>query len=127
MCSSFFNTTVDSSFYVWNQDYPNQIRDTDTSCSCSIEALSCSSQIRVRFVHLQLSDGGETCSEKKKIEIHDNEIVRTFTCSNNNDYEITEAMTSSANYLTIALDNPGGVEGGSFWIGFEGNLFIQVI
>lgn len=108
--------------YIRNQDYPSRIRPTDKSCSCSIETNSCSSQIKVYFIHFQLHDEGGICLGNMTIKIDDNEQVRRLTCSDSTMYDITQKMTISTNYITVTLENPDGKNDGYFWIGFEGNM-----
>ena len=125
MCDSGSYTSTGESLYLQNFNYPdNQIRSSDTRCTCSVEARSCSSQIKVYFVHFQLY-GGEGCPEKQKIVINDDGNVHEYTCSNNTGYEITSIFTSSSNYLTVTLDNPDNVAGGYFWIAFEGKRIFR--
>ena len=123
LCDSVSPSENGSALYLTNKDYPAIIRSTETNCSCSVETRSCSSQINVYFVHVQLDDGGGSCTGNQKIEIDDQGVVHTFTCYNNTGYSITQSLTSSSNYLKIALDNQAGTEDGHFWIGFEGMLY----
>lgn len=120
MCTVGSNTRTGSLLYIKNRDYPSVIRSTDTGCSCSIEAASCSSQIKVYLVHFQLRDGGQSCTGTQQVEIDDNGNIQRLTCSNNTDYEITMKMTSTSNYMNATLMNSGGTADGYFWIGFEG-------
>lgn len=120
MCDEVTEKVTRKSLYIKNREYPNAVIPPERSCSCSVETESCSSQIRVYFIHFQLGDGGESCKGKQKIEIDDNENIRTFTCANNSAYEITLKMTSSSNYMTISFVNPDSVQDGYVWIGFEG-------
>ena len=125
MCGSGSSTSTGEPLYVENFGYPaNQILSFTTSCTCSVEAQSCSSKIKVYFVHFQLHDGGE-CPGTQKIVINDDEDVHEYTCSENTGYNITSILTSSTNYLTVTLDNPDGVAGGYFWMAFEGNIIIR--
>ena len=114
-------TATGAPLYTWNNDYPaGPIRATSTSCSCSVEVSSCNSQIKVYFVHFELSDGGGSCSNNQNIKIDDKGTIHTYTCSENNNYEIITKITSSSNYITMTLDNAMGITDGKFWVGFEG-------
>ena len=126
MCDGGSMTATGTPLYTWNIDYPaGLIRDTSTSCSCSIEASSCNSQINVYFVHFELGDGGGLCNGKQNIEIGDKGSNHTYTCSQNSNFEITTMMTSSSNYITVTLDNAAGISDGKFWLGFAGRCQIN--
>ena len=121
MCTAEAKTATGSLLYLKNQDYPWEIRADETSCTCSIETKSCDSQIKVYFLHLDLSNGSPgVCNPNQKIFITDKETAHTYTCSDDNDYVITLKMTSTSNYITIHLDNPDSVNDGHLWLGFEG-------
>ena len=125
MCGSGSSTSTGEPLYIQSFDYPDtSIRSSDTSCSCSVEANSCSSQIKVYFVHFQLSEAGG-CPGTQKIQINDNGTVYDYTCADNTGYEIKSILTSSSNYLTVALDNPDAINGGYFWMAFEGNIIAR--
>ena len=126
MCSPSTLTTTGSLLYIKNRDYPSAIRAADTSCSCSVEVSSCSSQIKLYLVHFQLGDGGGSCSGTQQVQIDDDGTVQTLTCSDNTDYEITLKLTSNSNYITVTQGNAGGVNDGYFWLGFEGIQFVYV-
>ena len=128
MCGSKLTTVTGKPLYIQNLNYPsNAIDSSSTSCTCSVEALSCSSTIKVSFIHFQLYDSGG-CPGTQKIQINDNGTDHEYTCSNNTGYEIKSSVfTSSTNYITVTLDNPNGVAGGHFWIAFEGNVVIEVL
>ena len=78
------------------------------------------------FVHFQLADGSGSCTGNQKIEIDDKGTVHIFTCHNNTGFSITQTLTSSSNYLQIALDNQNRIGEGTFWVGFEGMLIIII-
>ena len=127
LCESVSVSENGSALYLTNKYYPSTIGSTETSCSCSVETRSCSSKISVDFVHFQLTDVGGSCTGNQKIEIDDKGAVHTFTCYNNTGYSITQILTSSSNYLKIALDNQSGTKDGHFWIGFEGTCMLYFI
>ena len=106
--------------YLKNEDYPSAIRAASRSCSCSVEVHDCSSRIKVYLVHVQLGDGGGSCTGTQQLQINDDGTVTTFTCSDNTDFEITLKLTSSSNYITVTQRNSGGVNDGYLWLGFEG-------
>lgn len=119
MCTSSTLTSTGSLLYIKNQDYPNAIRAADKNCSCSVEVGDCSSRIKIYLVHFQLGDGGGTCTGTQQLQIDDEGTATTLTCSANTDFEITLKLTSSSNYITVTQANPGGVNDGYFWLGFE--------
>lgn len=118
--SSVSITETGKLLYVQNTDYPATIRSTETSSTCSVETRSCSLTLNVYFVHFELADGGGLCNDTQHVFIEDRDINRTYTCSNNTDYAINRAFTSSSNYLKIEFKNLAGVNDGYFWIAFEG-------
>ena len=120
MSASSSLTATGSLLYIQNQGYPNKISASDTSGNCSVEVQGCSSKIKVYLVHVQLGDGGGSCTGTQQLQIDDDGTVQTLTCSDNTDFEITLLLTSSTNYLTATLENSGGVNDGYFWLGFEG-------
>ena len=125
MCGPGSSTIMGKPLYIENLNYPVYAIDSSSlSCSCSVEALNCSSQIKVSFVHFQLNDGGG-CPGTQKIQINDNGTDHEYTCSNNTGYEITSILTSSSNYMSVTLDNPKGIAGGYFWIAFEGKVVVK--
>ena len=120
-CSTESTTVTGNLLYLQNQEYPNPIRTDETSCTCSIEAKNCDSQINVYILHLDLSNGSPgVCNPNQRIIITDGDATHTYTCSDDNDYVITLKMTSMSNYITVQLDNPDGVNDGHVWLGFEG-------
>ena len=123
ICDSAALIDTGSVLYLINSGYPSSVRSTDTYCSCSVETTSCSSKINVFFVHVQLADGDGSCTGNQKIEIDDKETINTFTCNNNTGYSITHTLTSSSNFLKVALNNLAGTDDGHFWIGFEGMFY----
>lgn len=124
MCYSEPLTAKGSPLYFWNNDYPSgPIRASSTSCSCSVEASSCNSQINVYFVHFELGDGGGSCSGNQNIEIEDKGSIHT--CSQNSLFEITIKMTSLSSYITVMLNNAAAIGDGKFWLGFEGKRKIK--
>ena len=125
MCDSGSLTETGYPLYILNNDYPSPIRHTSTSCSCSIEASSCNSQINVYFVHFELGDGGDTCTANQTIQIDDKGSIQTYTCLQNTDYEIKTKMTSTSNYITVSLNNAAGIQDGKFWLGFEGRCLLD--
>lgn len=107
--------------YLQNTDYPTgPIRAAETTASCSVETMSCSSQVNVYFVHFELSDGGGLCTDTQNLQVDDKVGFHTYTCSDNTDYTMNLKLTSSSNYLILTLNNPDGVNDGKFKIGFEG-------
>ena len=116
-------TSTGNLFYLKNQDYPSTIKASEASCTCSVEATSCTSNINVYFVHFELDDGSGSCTDTQKFILNDNGIESTFTCSNNTYYSITKKLTSSGNYLTVSLENLAKVYAGYFFTGYEG-MFI---
>ena len=120
MCSSATESSTGSPLYLYNTDYPNPIRSTETSCSCSVETSSCTSRINVYLVHFELDDGNGACTDTQTLEINDEGGNQTLTCSDNTDYTITLQKTSTINYVTVTLDNSAGTNAGYAWIGFEG-------
>ena len=121
MCTTESKTETGNLLYLKNQDYPQQIRVDETSCTCSVETKSCESQIKLYFLHLDLSNGSPgVCNPNQKIVITDQETTHTYNCSDDNNYVITLKLTSTSNYITVQLDNPDGVNDGHFWLGFEG-------
>ena len=122
MSASSSLTATGSLLYIQNQGYPNKISASDTSGSCSVEAKDCSSKIKVYLVHLKLGDGGGSCTDTQQLQIDDGGTVQTLTCSDNTNFEITLQLSSSTNYLTVALGNSCGVNDGYFWLGFEGRI-----
>ena len=123
ICATVSGTTTGKLLYLKNNDYPIYIRAAETSCTCSIETTSCTSNINVYFVHFQLDDGSGSCTDTQKIIVNDNGTERTFTCSNNTGYHIAKKLTSSGNYLTVSLENTAGVYAGYLFTGYEG-MFI---
>ena len=122
ICALGSGTTTGKLLYLKNNDYPMYIRATETSCTCSVETTSCTSNINVFFVHFQLDDAGGACTDSQKIMINDNGTERTFTCSDNTYYSITKKLTSSGNYLTVSLENTDWVEAGYLFTGYEGRF-----
>ena len=104
--------------YLKNKGYPTS--KVESSVNCSVETKSCSSQIAMYLIHLQLADGSGQCTGTQQLIIEDRDVTRTYSCSNNTNYAITHAFTSSSNYLRIEFKNPNGVNDGYFWIGFKG-------
>ena len=123
ICASGSGTSTGSLLYLKNNDYPHHVRATETSCTCSIETTSCTSNINVYFVHFELDYGSGACTGTQKIIINDKGTLITFTCSDNTDYYITKKLTSLGNYLTVSLENTDGVEAGYLFTGYEG-MFI---
>ena len=122
MCESGSGTSTGNLLYLKNTDYPVNIRTNETSCTCSVETTSCTSNINVYFVHFQLDDGSGSCTDTQKIIINDNGTDSTFTCSDNTYYSITQKLTSSGNYLTVSLENTAGVKAGYLFTGYEGRF-----
>ena len=121
MCKRGSLTATGAPLYTLNSDYPaGLIRASSTSCSCSVEASSCNSQITVYFVNFELGDGGGLCTGNQNMQIDDKGSIQTYTCSQNTNYGITTTMTSSSNYITMTLDNSAGIADGKFWLGFAG-------
>ena len=112
--------------YLQNTGYPTKVQSAEVLRVCSVETKSCSSKIKVYFVHFELAVSSGQCTGTQRIRIEDRDVIRTYTCSNNTNYAITEAFTSSSNYLKIEFKNPDGVNDGYFWIGFKG-LFLTVM
>ena len=112
---------IGSPLYIQNTDYPTgPIRAAETSASCSVETTSCSSQVKMFFVHFELSDGGGSCTGTQNLQVDDKDDFHTYTCSDNTDYTIKWKLTSSSNYLNLTLNNTDGTNDGKFKIGFEG-------
>ena len=122
MCASDPGTSTGNLLYLTNKAYPASILATETSCTCSVETTSCTSNINVYFVHFQLDDGLGSCTDTQKIIINDNGTESTFTCSDNTGFSITKKLTSSGNYLTVSLENTDGVEAGYLFTGYEGRF-----
>ena len=115
MCASESGTSTGNLLYLKNNDYPIIIRASETSCTCSVETTSCTSNINVYFVHLSLTG-------TQKIIINDNGTEKTFTSSDNTGYSITQMPTSSGNYITVSLENTDGMNAGYLFTGYEGRL-----
>ena len=124
MCESGSGTGTGNLLYLKNNDYPINIRDAETNCTCSVETTSCTSNINVYFVHFELGDDGP-CTDTQKIIISDNGTESTFTCSNNTGFSITQTLTSSGNYLTVSLENTAGEAVGYVFTGYEGRLSVE--
>ena len=72
MCTTEAKSETGTLLYLKNQDYPQQIRGDGNSCTCSIEAKSCDSQVNVYILHLDLSNGSPgVCNPNQKIVITD--------------------------------------------------------
>ena len=113
---------TDKLLYIQNTDYPaGPIRAAESNASCSIETTSCSSHINVYFVHFELSDGGGSCRDTQYLQVGDEDI---YTCSDNTNYTINLKLTSISNSIKLTLNNPDGINGGKFWIGFEGMFML---
>ena len=74
-------------------------------------------------MHVELGDGGGSCTDTQKITITDNGTDHDFTCSNNTKFTITKQLTSLSNYLTVSLENTAGVNDGYAFTGYEGRSF----
>ena len=122
ICHSGFWTSTGGLLYLKNIDYPVEIRASETSCTCSIETTSCTSNINVYFVHVELDYGLGSCTDSQKIIINDKGTEITFTCSGNTGYSITKKLTSSGNYLTVTLENTAGMYAGYLFTGYEGRF-----
>ena len=123
ICASGSGTSTGSLLYLKNNAYPASIWVAETTCTCSVETTSCTSNINVYFVHFELDDGSGSCTDSQKITINDHGTESTFTCSNNTGYSIIQKLTSSGNYLTVSLVNTEMVPAGYFFTGYEG-MFI---
>ena len=115
MCASESGTSTGNLLYLKNIAYPASIGATETSCTCSVETTSCTSNINVYFVHL-------TLNATQKIKINDNGAENTYASSDNTDFAITQMLTSSGNYITVSLENTDGMNAGYLFIGYEGML-----
>ena len=116
MCSTESKTETGNLLYL-----KNEITAAETSCNCSVEVKSCDSQINVYLLHLDLSTGTPgNCNSNQKIILTDGETTHTYTCADDNNYNITLKMTSTSNYIKVQLDNRDGVDDGAFWIGLKG-------
>ena len=122
ICDSGSGTSTGSLLYLKNNAYPASLRATETSCTCSVQTTSCTSNINVYFVHFQLDDGSGLCTDSQKIIINDKGTEITFTCADNIGYSITKKLTSLGNYLTVSLENTAGMNAGYFFIGYEGRF-----
>ena len=114
-CTDMSLTATGTLLYLNNKEYSNPIRLDESHCTCSIETKSCDTQINVYFLHIDLK-----CKPNQKVVITDRDTTHTYTCADNNNYNITLRMTSTTNYITILLDNPNSVIDGHIWLGFEG-------
>ena len=123
ICASGSGTSTGNLLYLKNNAYPASIWVAETSCTCSVETTSCTSNINVYFVHFELDDGSGSCTDSQKIIVNDNGTESTFTCSDNTGYSIIQKLTSSGNYLTVSLVNTEMVPAGYFLTGYEG-MFI---
>ena len=124
MCASGSAPTTGNLLYLKNDAYPASIRAAETSCTCSVETTSCTSNINVYFLHFELDDGG-SCTDTQKIIINDNGTENTFTCSDNTGFTINKTLTSSGNYLTVSLENTDEVIAGYIFTGYEGRLKLE--
>ena len=115
MCASESGTSTGNLLYLKNNDYPINIRASETSCTCSVETTNCTSNINVYFVHVTLTG-------TQKIIINDNGTESTFTSSNNTDVSITKMLTSLGNYITVSLENTAEANAGYIFTGYEGGL-----
>ena len=122
MCASGSATSTGNLLYLKNKDYPSNIRASETSCTCSVETMNCTSNINVYFIHFELDYGSGSCTHTQKITINDGGTDYTFTCSDNTDFSITKRLTSSGNYLRVLLENTAGVNAGYVLTGYEGRF-----
>ena len=128
-CDATQATDTGSAFYLHYSDYPATIRSSEINCACSVETTSCSSQINIRSIHFQLTDGSGACTGSQKLHIDDGkENVVTYTCNDNGLFAISILHTVNSNYLKITLDNPDGTSDGYLWLGIAGKfLYLDAI
>ena len=122
MCAAGSGTSTGNLLYLKNQAYPSNIIASETSCTCSVQTTSCTSNINVYFIHFELDYGSGSCTHTQKITINDGGTDYTFTCSDNTDFSITKRLTSSGNYITVSLENTAGVDAGYVLTGYEGRF-----
>ncbi|XP_041350913.1 uncharacterized protein LOC121369900 [Gigantopelta aegis] len=111
------NEPVTAPVVYWrNTEYPDVISNLTSSITCSAST-SCDSSILITAIDLSLHNDSTGCVQS--LDVVDGNTVKTFTCTDNNQYDIKTIFISSSHFIKVTFRTGGQANGGKLWIQFN--------
>ncbi|XP_045195605.2 uncharacterized protein LOC123551040 isoform X2 [Mercenaria mercenaria] len=104
--------------YLTNENYPS-VTTGDSTCSCSLEINSCSSNIQLHLLDIDLYLDTNTCEQSLEFVNNRDGVSEKINCESYHNNNIT-SMNINSHYVRINfLDNSTQNQEGYFLLGFE--------
>ena len=102
--------------YLFNTGYPEVMNNVTSSITCTV-ATSCISSIIITAIDISFHDS-TGCAQS--LQVVDGDTVKTFTCDDNNEYNIRTIHNSSSHFIKLTFNSNVTVDAGKLWIQFNG-------
>ena len=89
-----------------------------SSITCSVTP-SCGSSIVITAIDISLHSDSTGCLQS--LHVVDGSTVKTFTCDDNNQYDVRTIYTSSSHFVKLTFNSNVTADAGKLWIQLNGN------
>ena len=93
------------------------MNNVTSSITCTV-ATSCISSIIITAIDISFHNDSTGCAQS--LHVVDGDTMKTFTCDDNNEYNIRTIHNSSSHFIKLTFNSNVTVDAGKLWIQFNG-------